>query len=292
MVKAAGVKCLLLGPYVGDFAQEVMTFRPYVRWISRVIEHERSFVKTHSNRFFLYDFVDEKIPVGEALTEREDLQDHYYHLGLDKKVFGAEVKGFKALVAERFGARKRECRQYSLNYIKSPQPYSIYQKVFEPVPVPAVDVGRDLSETVVLIPADCESEDVLRRVHEGLSRNHDVLVVGDGKTRLGDLNVLSKREDYTENVYKYVVRCLSEAKAVVCPGSHWTFLANVQRVPVFSWGNDVGPYKKGGCYYFGNNKSSVMAVGDDVNPSTIVNQVGWFLESKSSRLRQFIMRAG
>ena len=51
------MKILACGPYLGDFEQEIITFRPYCRWLYEVVEHDKIYLNTHFNRFFLYDFV-------------------------------------------------------------------------------------------------------------------------------------------------------------------------------------------------------------------------------------------
>jgi hypothetical protein len=76
--------------------------------------------------------------------------------------------------------------------------------------------------------------------------------------------------------YKYIIHILSKVRAVICPLSDWTFLCNLQNIPVFSWGDNINPYKTGGIYNF-NNKCNII-------PNTHLNNVksgiDYFLKEK------------
>jgi hypothetical protein len=61
---------LALGPFYGDFEQEITTFRPYVQYIIKHNPGKTVYVSSHINRRFLYDFIDfdKFIPVLENMT--------------------------------------------------------------------------------------------------------------------------------------------------------------------------------------------------------------------------------
>ena len=56
MIKAIG-----FGPWIGDFESEIITFRPYIKWVSEVSEINNNdfFLYTHENRSFMYDWIPE-----------------------------------------------------------------------------------------------------------------------------------------------------------------------------------------------------------------------------------------
>jgi hypothetical protein len=68
------------------------------------------------------------------------------------------------------------------------------------------------------------------------------------------------------------------AKAVVCPLGHWTVIANMQKVPVFSWGESVGQYRKGGIHYLNNENSSTFPTYKDINPKGVLRMISHFLK--------------
>ena len=55
------MKLIGFGPFLGDFESEVVTFRPYIKWVSEVTEinSENLFLFTHENRSFMYDWISE-----------------------------------------------------------------------------------------------------------------------------------------------------------------------------------------------------------------------------------------
>ena len=65
---------------------------------------------------------------------------------------------------------------------------------------------------------------------------------------------------------------------VVCPASFWTYLCNIQNVPVFSYGESPGLYRPGGIYYLGNEKSMVISAGEDTPAEQITQMIKYFEE--------------
>ena len=90
--------------------------------------------------------------------------------------------------------------------------------------------------------------------------------------------------DYYENGWKYIVQYIAMSKAVICPASYWTGLANLQKKPVFSWGLNPGQYRFDpdvdyrGIYNFGNNKCTVIP--ESTNPNIIIKGMEDFLEKR------------
>ena len=74
-----------------------------------------------------------------------------------------------------------------------------------------------------------------------------------------------------------MISYISNAKAVICPLSFWTTICNLQGVPVFSWGDNIGQHRVGGIYHFGNDKSLVVPYGDVKDYDRIVNMMEYFI---------------
>lgn len=248
---------LLTGPYIGNFEQEVITFRPYVKWLSEILEYDKMYISTHSNRAFLYaDIVDEDhvLPIFEDLSRDELGQTGYIHTSISQKDYQVILKGIKDIIVEREGCNKRDVEVYNLSYVKSTPPMSIYNKKFVPIDSTAVMNVADYENKIVFIPDRTATGSALRTVRDYLQENHDFIIIGDMKTRFTKDNVVLKLVDYFENSWKYMIQIISKAKAVVCPLSYWTTICNLQHTPVFSWGEQVGQHKEDGIYNFNNKK--------------------------------------
>lgn len=267
------------GPYIGDFEQEVITFRPYIKWVSEVVESKAIYLNTHSNRDFLYDWIpsDNKIPVYEFLTRDELGQFGYVHDQFKTRDFMLLTKIFKETIVNICRCSKRDIELFSLNYARSKPAYSIYKKLYSPLPVPDIDIKDEYLNRVIFIPAAGYHLDP---VYEYLSSKYDAIIVGDLRLTgyCSENNELLKFADYLENGYKYIIKILSSAKAVVCPVSHWTFIANLQGIPVFSYGDAPGNYKKGGHYHFGNDKSLVIPSDEESNLNSLFGMIDYFME--------------
>ena len=50
--------------------------------------------------------------------------------------------------------------------------------------------------------------------------NHDFIIIGDQKCRFVRDNVVLNSIDYFENGWKYIIKIISKAKAVICPLSY------------------------------------------------------------------------
>lgn len=251
---------LLLGPFIGDFEQECILFRPYARWLVEVLDFDKVYLGTHSNRRFMYeDFIqkDNIISIFENISRDEAGQVGYIHNTISQKDYQIFVKNLKEQVQAEENCSKKDMKLFNLSYIKSTPSVSIYKKLFSPVKNFNVSIPDELKDRVVYIPDNSVKKDVHKKVYKFL-KEYDVLVIGDRHTRLQKKNIIIPRIDYFENGYKLIFKIISEAHAVICPVSFWTTICNQQEVPVFSWGKVVSQHKPGGIYHFGNDKSQTI----------------------------------
>jgi len=268
---------LALGPYIGDFKNEILNFRPHMCWIYNALELAHSYISTHSNRLFLYNFIkeDNKVPVYSYISRDEVNQKGYVFKPIIQKDYNFILNEFKAKIVEKESCVKKNIKVHKLNYIKSSPSCSIYKKIFEKIPIPDdVEVEKGLK---VFIPDIVEDKYFMKEMYSYL-KERGFIIIGDTKTHLNGDNVILSDIDYFENGYKKIIKYISQAEVVVCPTGHWTVIANLQKVPVFSWGYSVGQYGKGGIYYFNNSKSMTLATNKDTKVNKIVHMVDYFLE--------------
>lgn len=267
---------LLCGPYLGDFKQEILTFRPHIQWISDVTKHQKSFVCSHYNRKFLYSNHDNFFEIKKELSWDEENQKNYFHNQINKKEYNKILKTFKEQITINEKMTKKQCKIFNLSYVQFLQPYSIYQKTFHKIEIPDVDLNEVDENTIVLIPDLDDPYRISEFLYNNLSKKYKICIIGDKKTYLQEENIILNKIDYLDNVYKYILKYISVAKVVLTPSSHWTFLCNLQNSPVFSWGESFGLFKEGGDLNF-NNKNSFMYVDEETNKEKILNQVKWFI---------------
>jgi hypothetical protein len=256
---------LLTGPYIGSFEQEVITFRPYVKWLSEILEYDKMYISTHSNRAFMYgDMEAVVLPIFEDLSRDELSQVGYIHKSISQKDYQVILKTIKETIVEKEDCTKRDIEVYNLSYVKSTPPMSIYSKKFEPINATTINI-EDYEGRVVFIPDRAATGSQLRIVRDYLRESYpDYIIIGDMRTRFARENVILNLVDYFENSWKYMVKIISKAKAVVCPLSYWTTICNLQSTPVFSWGEQVGQHKEDGVYHFGNRKCLAFPSTDSV----------------------------
>ena len=262
---------LALGSYVGSFEHEVMTFMPYARWLSEILEYDSVYINVHHNRKWMYDFIKEEnvIPIYEHLTRDEEAQQGYIHTEVKQKDFLILIKKFKNEIIERHNKNilKKDISLYNLPYMKSSPPIPFYNKIHEPLNIPEIEIDEDELD-IVYIPCISEDEKNIKEVYNHLKSKYNCVVIGDVNTHLLNENKVLSYIDYSENVYKYILNYISKAKIVVCPISHWTFLCNLQGIPVISWGENIGQYRKGGIYNF-NNKECMTTISTENLPEMI-----------------------
>ena len=269
-----------LGPFIGAFKDEILTFRPYARWLMEAIPYSSVYLNTHMNRTFLYEFVPDEniIPVYEFFSRNEKGQRGYVHQDLQQKDFNLLVRKFKNEIVERESCSKKEVEVHHLNYVKSTPHYSVYNKIFEEISTPTnINIPKEHHNKVVFIPAVTEPVEKCSYIYSYLKQEHDCLVIGSTDTWFSNDNVVLSNIDYFENGWKYIVNYIAKAKAVICPLSYWTALCNLQNKPVFSWGLNPGQYRQDGMYYFGNKKSVTIPASNDTNPDIIIGMIEYFL---------------
>jgi hypothetical protein len=274
---------LVIGPYVGNFEQEVLTFRPWARWlydrVNDLSEFQQVYVHTHFNRFFMYrDFIsdDYLIPVYENLTRNELGQDNYVHADIDNKDYLHLIRHIKDIISDKTFTTKKDIQVEHLNYAKYMPHMSIYKKLFSKINYPTdIWPHSEYKNKIVFIPSNECPKGQLHTIKIFLKDYEDVIIVGDRKCRFRDENVVLNRVDYIENGFKTIIKIISEAHCVITPISFWTTICNLQQTPVFSWGPQAGQHKEGGVYYFGNKKCWALP---DINISTIIQMIEHFLK--------------
>jgi len=270
-------KVLALGPYIGSFEHEILTFRPYARWLKEAIPHDNIYINVHSNRAFLYDFIPEEniISVFENLSRDESSQRGYIHDKIKQADFNLIIKRFKEKIVEIENINKKNIELHYLNYVQSTPPYSIYNKIFEEIQ----DTKIEQNSSIVFIPLRVEEEQKMRWIYKHLLDNYNVDVIGNGNTYFRSDNKILSRIDYFENGWKTNIQSIINAKAVICPISYWTTIANMQSVPVFSWGNNVGQHKRSGIYNFDNKKCYTVPTRKDTSVQSILLMIDYFIKN-------------
>ena len=161
---------ILIGPYIGNFEQEVLTFRPYAKWLLDILEYDIAYVSTHSNRAFMYeDFISSNfiIPIFDDLSRDELGQEGYIHKNISQKDYQILLRNVKDIIIEKEGCNKRDIEVYSLSYVKSTPPLSIYNKRFLPIEHSEIDVA-DYVKKIVFIPDRSASGSILRLIRDYL----------------------------------------------------------------------------------------------------------------------------
>lgn|GEM_PF-3432943 len=273
---------LLVGPYLGSFKEEILNFRPYARWLFDVMDYDALYVNTHSNRKFLYyDFLEPEkvISIFESISRDELTQIGYINDFVNQKNYNLIVKSLKELISQKESVDKKDIDQYSLNYTRNYYPVETHKKRFEKI----VDVDfyedDDYKNKIVFIPDIDGCRRVLFLIKEFLDiENLDYIVAGDKRTYFQNENVILDRVDYFENGWKYNISSIQNAKAVICPLSHWTTICNLHNIPVFSWGENVGQHREDGIYYFNNKKCFTFPVDRDTNTDCVISMLNCFLK--------------
>ena len=262
------MRVLALGPYVGDLEREIITFRPYAKWLSKVIPHDVLYLSTHYNRTFLYDdFVESGnvIPIDSKYSEDDTTQSGFIQKGMTQKEYNSVIKKFKNRVL-LLGHKKKDLENIHLKYRKTIVQYPVYNKIFNKVLVSdSEDNGKG---KFLFIPYGLE-EEVLKKVYDYIKE--DVMVIGDSSCLLENENVLSHEE---RNDIHYIFSLLSRCKGIITPLNYWTSIANLQNLSVFSWGNEVSMYREDGLYNFGNKRCCIMP---EMEMVTLINSIRSFM---------------
>lgn len=263
------MKSIAFGPYLGDFKYEVFYFLPYINWVREVLKPETTFVASHFNRRFLYDdIVEEFFPINPIISVDEFSQKNHFNKNIFKSTFTALEKDFKSIF-------DKDVSFYNFDYRKFKIPCSLYQLKFNKL---RFDLQYRIEDRVLYIPDRHEKEPYLNEVYLYLKEilKDKLMVIGDCKTYLHKENVLLSSPNYHETVYKNMINYISSCRAVICPSSVWTGVANLQEKPVLSWGNLISEYKDGK-YHFNNKKGKFYPKLELKNLKSCINL---FLEEK------------
>jgi len=276
------MKILAIGPFIGSFEEEILTFRPYARWLSEAIEWDKIYLSTHINRIFLYDFVPEEniIPVFQQFSRDEENQVGYVHRMINKKDYLLILKTFKDKILEIENCNRKDIEIHNLSYTKTTTPCSYYKKIFEEIPDININIKKEHENKIIFIPSRQEKLEKIAYIKDWLMNNYDnVIIVGSTDTWFSKENVVLNKIDYFENGWKYNIQYISKAKAVICPLGYWTTISNLQQKSVFSWGENPGQYRPPeGIYNFGNKNVSIIPADNETSPNLIIKSMNYFIK--------------
>jgi len=273
-------KIVLFGPYIGDWKEEILSFRPFVKWVFDNIEFSDYFVSSHFNRSFLYDFIKKEnfIPIYEYLSRQERNQKGTIHKDIKTKEYNSIIlRKTREEIAEKTEYLKKNIIQYGLSYTKTPPNFTILNKKFSKM---SYNIDKE-KEKIVFIPDKSGNKKVMKKILDFLENNYtnDFIVVGDEKCRFPEKNIINERLDYFEVVYQLLVDYISNAKLVICPCSHWTIIANQQNSYVLSWGyENLSKYKKNGIYGF-ENDNIIIEINKNIIKENLIKQIGYTIEN-------------
>lgn len=273
---------LAQGPFIGSFEQEILTFRPHMRWIEKNTNTRYIYYSSHFNRKFLYPQVTMKryIPVYRQLTRQEIHQTGYNHKDVNQRDFTSLIRVYKDHIVSKLGCTKKDINQQSLPYVKYIPPVSIYHKIFEPIKVPV----SKRKGYVVFIPDESMNKKDALIIFNYLKKTCKFAVIGDMKCYLPEDNEILQGIDYLHTGYQKIVTAITNSTAVITPCSHWTVIANLQGVPVVSWGENVGQYKKQGIYNFNNSQARIVYYDRDAKINNILKQIDNYLQEINDKI--------
>ena len=263
---------ILLGPYIGDWETEINIFRPYMKWISEVIDCNDIYLATHSNRMFLYDWIDPKnmIPVYGNLSRDELAQKGSINTTLNQKDYFIIQRQIIQKINTEHDAK---VIPYGINYTKRLIFYPYYKRIFNEI---HYEKTKKKKKYFVFIPDISENINNTNELYEFLNDNFNIIVCGDMKIHLQEKNIALKKVNYFNNGYQNIINIISNASAVICPLSHWTLICRLQNVPVISW------ITKRNDKYMGleSNNDKNCKIINDSSLQIIKNMLYSFLEEK------------
>jgi len=259
-------RAVLLGPYVGDFANEILTFRPYVRYISHITDPSTNiYISSHINRSFLYDWIceDNFIPIYEHISRDEINQNGFTHNDITKTEFNQITK----FIRNKIDSDTVEIQ--TLPYIKNTKSISLYQKFYTPFVIPQYPTEIEC-DVVCVLSKSIQANEVFYNITNKL----DALVIGDMNNGVEKRNVLLKNIMFLDN-YRLMFNYIHRAKLVVTDCSEWALICNLQKIPVFYWGPDSSLYKDNGIMNFENKKCMSVC---DMDIKSIVQMIVYCYE--------------
>ena len=152
-------KNILCGPYLGDFAEEILTFRPYAQWIKTVLKPEKMCICSHSNRSFLY--TDNFIPIFEDFSRDELNQNGLIHNECTIKELVIITKKIKSDI------KTPDLLQFNTSYTKADAWYPLYKKIFN-----RVEIEPTKENYILFIPSMKEKYNVIIDIYNHLKNNY------------------------------------------------------------------------------------------------------------------------
>lgn len=254
-------RAVLLGPYVGDFANEITTFRPYMKYVSQIVDPDVCvYISSHTNRSFLYDWipVSNFIPIYEHISRNELCQNGFIHSDITKTEFNQITKFIRSQIPHD------DVEVQTLPYVKSVNSISLYQKIFKPFTIPNYNIKEEVEVVGIF-----DNSEQSRNVYDIISKRFDVTVLGDMNNGLEYHNILLKNIKYLDN-YLIMFNYIKKAKMVVTNCSEWVIICNLQKIPVFYWGPDFSLYKGVGVMNFENKKCMSLCSMDTDSISSMI----------------------
>jgi len=216
-----------VGPYVGSFELEILSFRSYAKWLSKVVPHDKFYISSYHDRQFLYSWIPEENFIPLYLEQGKTVG--YTHSDINHKKYLKYIREFKNKIYHLNNIEKIDILTYLIPYTKFGDQIILAKKIFEPI-----DVKREPNNDVLFI--DCV----------------DLYDSIDIKNKLCFVTTA----DFTN---EHAITILSSVKAVICPIGFWTAVGNLQKCNVFSWGTEgLGKYREGGIFNFGNRNHKIV----------------------------------
>jgi hypothetical protein len=247
-------QAVLLGPYVGGFTHEILTFRPHMRYISHIIDPSTEiYISSHYNRFFIYDWIecDRFIPIYEHISRNEPGQCGFIHNDITKTEYNQITKTIRNQIPHDI------VEIQNLPYVKNTNSVSLYQKYYTPFVIPPIDIIKHIDVIGIF-----DKSDQSRDVYYNLINSIDLTVIGDMNNGIEERNILLKNI-IIDNNYLMMFNYIQNAKLVVTNCSEWALICNLQGVPVFYWGTDFSLYKVGGIMNFDNKRCMSICEMDE-----------------------------
>lgn len=220
-------KIILLGPYVGEFKDEILSFIPFVNWFTQNFTYKDIFVSTHYDSSFLYK--EKNIPIMRHYTN--DKKSQYKHL--HTKINAKDYKVLKKIIIDNIvdisDYTRKDIISYDLGYSSTPNK-TLYQNKFE-----RLMIEPEYSDDVIFVEYGNSNR---KRKEQKRIRNF---------LELEDNSFLSKEE---------MTRKVMGSRCVITPCCHWTAICNIHNIPVFSWCNNVSIYRN--LYNFNNKYSEII----------------------------------
>lgn len=235
-------KTITIGPFVGSFFEEIMNFRPFVQWVSENLIYNDIFVFSHHNRRFLYK--ENMIHIYEQYSVDYKTSFHKNN-DISLELYNFIFKNLKKEVTKISDVKLKDVISLFNKYPKNRIKTSLLNKKFNEIDIPEIDIDLP-DDFVIFIPYKHKNNNILRHL-QNIYKN--VIIIDNGNIYHKCLN---KNFDMIERWYEYCIYIMSKSKMVICPLSNWTFLCNLQGVPVMSWGDNINVFKSGGLYNFNN----------------------------------------